>query len=345
MADAIRAYPWEKTDLGPIDGWPAALKTALGMALNSKFPKALTWGPDFITFHNDAFLPILGSKPPALGRSFRDVWKEAWEKIGPIADHAYAGEATFIEDFPLVVDRHGYPEQCYFTFCYSPIRDENGIVQGMMDTVVETTATVETQNQTRLLAGELEHRIKNTMAVVSAIISQSLTSVGLEGEAKTRLSHRIAALAEAQSLLTGSQVPKADIRAVIEKALLPFMTGRNRLELDGPPVELLSRQASMLALAINELATNAIKYGALSTENGTVSITWSAGCPATGEPFRLTWSESGGPPAAAPRRRGFGSRILEQALSREFQGNASLTYAITGLRYELTSEMRRLKNH
>jgi len=345
MADAIRAYPWEKTDLGAIVGWPAALKTALGMALSSKFPKALTWGPDFITLHNDAFLPILGSKPPALGRSFREVWEEAWEEIGPIAARAYEGEATFIEDFPLVVDRHGYPEQCYFTFCYSPIRDENGIVQGMIDTVVETTGTVETQNRTRLLAGELEHRIKNTMAVVSAIVSQTLQSVGVEGQAKSQLSQRIRALAEAQSLLTGSQVPKTDIRKVIEKALLPFEMDGSRFALEGPPVELFSRQASMLALAINELATNAMKYGALSSTNGHVSIVWSAGRPGTDDPFHLTWTETGGPPAIKPQNRGFGSRILEQALSQEFQGEAALAYETDGLRYELTSEMRHLRDY
>src|SRR5690606_32773955 len=115
-------------DLGPLEGWPSALKIALGMALNSKFPKCILWGPQLITLHNDAFRPILGAKPPALGQPFSEVWSEAWHEIGPIAERAYAGEATFIENFPLEIERHGYPEQCYFTFCYSPIRDENGIV-------------------------------------------------------------------------------------------------------------------------------------------------------------------------------------------------------------------------
>jgi len=117
MAKAVRAYDWHASVLGPLEAWPSSLKIAVGMMLNSTFPKCIVWGPELITIHNDAFLPILGDKPLALGRPFSDVWSEAWEAIGPIAARACAGEATFIEDFPLVVDRHGYPEQAYFTFC------------------------------------------------------------------------------------------------------------------------------------------------------------------------------------------------------------------------------------
>ncbi|MEB2846669.1 hypothetical protein GAO09_00110 [Rhizobiales bacterium RZME27] len=112
------------------------------MALSSSFPQAVIWGPDLITIHNDAFLPILGEKPLAIGRSFADIWSEAWDQIGPIATQAYQGRPTFIEDFPLVINRHGYDEQAYFTFCYSPLRDDKGNIAGMIDTVVETTDTV-----------------------------------------------------------------------------------------------------------------------------------------------------------------------------------------------------------
>lgn len=96
-------------------------------------------GPDLITIHNDAFVPILGDKASAIGRSFRDVWAEAWSQIGPIAERAYAGESTFIENYPLLIDRHGYGEQTYFTFCYSPLKGDDGKIVGMIDMVVETT--------------------------------------------------------------------------------------------------------------------------------------------------------------------------------------------------------------
>ena len=339
MGAAIRGHDWSASELGPPAGWPPALKTAVGMALSSKFPKCIVWGPGLVTIHNDAFRPILGDKPPALGRSFRDVWSEAWHMIGPIAERAYAGEATFIEDYPLVIDRYGYPEQCYFTFCYSPIRDENGVVRGMMDTVIETTGTIETQRQARILNGELEHRIKNALSVLQAIVNQTFQSGRDKEEVREALMGRIGAMADAQALLTRAGMAEAGIREVIEHALAPFRSGEGRFEIAGTPVSLSAKQALSLALAINELATNALKYGALSSDSGRVSITWKAGRPGSDDALHLAWTESGGPPVVPPARRGFGSRILETVLAQDMMGEARLVHDPAGLRYELTTRM------
>jgi PAS domain S-box-containing protein len=141
MAARIRSHDWSQTPLGSIDQWPGSLRTALGMVLNSKFPNFLCWGPDFISFHNDAYIPVLGEKV-ALGRRFADVWAEAWDTVGPIARSAFAGEASFFEDLPIVIERHGYREQTWYTFSYSPVRDESGEVGGILCTVVETTGKV-----------------------------------------------------------------------------------------------------------------------------------------------------------------------------------------------------------
>jgi len=339
MAAAIRNHDWSAGDLGPPQGWPPSLKTAMGMALSSKFPKCIVWGPDLVTLHNDAFRPILGDKPPALGRSFRDVWREAWHEIGPMVERAYAGEATFIEDFPLVIDRYGYPEQCYFTFCYSPIRDENGVVRGMMDTVIETTGKIEAQRQARLLNGELEHRIKNALTVIQAIVNQTFQTAGDKEKVRTALMRRIGALADAQALLTRSSMAEADIGDVIAHALTPFRTGEGRFHIEGTPVTLSARQSLSLALAINELATNALKYGALSGDAGTVAVTWKAGRPGSEDEFRLRWVESGGPRVARPRRKGFGSRIIDTVLAQDFLGESQLSYDPGGVRYELVTRM------
>ena len=339
MADAIRAHDWSSTALGPIDGWPSALKTVVGLALNSKFPKAITWGPELITIPNDAFRPILGEKPAALGRPFGEIWSEAWPEIGPIAERALAGEATFIENFPLVVNRFGYPEQAYFTFCYSPIRDENGLVRGMMDTVIETTGTVEAQRQATILNRELEHRIKNMLTVISAIVNQTLQATASDREARDALIQRIGALGKAQSLLTRASFAEADIRDVVEEGLAPFQDDTGRICVKGPPVMLSSRQALTLALAINELATNALKYGALSNTTGTVHVTWEAGRRGTEDPFRLTWTETGGPAVVTSGRKGFGSRIIEQVLGADFSGEAILIPDPAGLRCELSTRM------
>ena len=142
MAQKIRNHDWASTSLGPLDGWPDVLKTTVALVLASHFPQSIVWGEDLITLYNDGFVPILGTKPEALGRPFSDVWKEAWSEISGIADDAFAGQATYIENFPLVIQRSVRPELAYFTFCYSPIRDQFGQVVGMLNTVTETTVTV-----------------------------------------------------------------------------------------------------------------------------------------------------------------------------------------------------------
>ncbi|WP_373874595.1 hybrid sensor histidine kinase/response regulator [Pseudomonas tohonis] len=159
MSRRVRGHDWARTPLGPISGWPTSLRVAVEMMLASQFPNCLFWGPARITLYNDAFRPILGAKPEALGRPFDDVWREAWPSIGPIADRAFAGEATFIQDFPLEIDRNGRSERCHFTFCYSPVRDEAGQVVGVLDTVIETTAERLAQQQLRQLTNSLERQV------------------------------------------------------------------------------------------------------------------------------------------------------------------------------------------
>ncbi|PMV21101.1 MULTISPECIES: GAF domain-containing protein [unclassified Pseudomonas] len=142
MAERVRQHDWANTPLGPLEQWPDVLKTTAALCFASSFPQAIIWGPQLITLYNDAFIPILGDKPDALGRPFSEIWHEVWDQISPIADAAFEGHATYIENFPLVIERGAGPEQAYFTFCYSPIRDPDGKIVGMLDTVTETTTTV-----------------------------------------------------------------------------------------------------------------------------------------------------------------------------------------------------------
>lgn len=143
MGRKVAEHDWASTSLGPIETWPSTLKTTVGLILRSGFAKCLCWGDDHTTIYNDAFVPVLGDKVDCLGRSFSAIWGEAWDSIGPIAAKAMAGETTFIPDYPLEVKRRGDGfDQAYFTFSYSPIVDETGVVRGFMDTVVETTEKV-----------------------------------------------------------------------------------------------------------------------------------------------------------------------------------------------------------
>lgn len=150
MTRTIDELDWAATPLGRRSEWPLSLQAVVKMALGSKFPQAIVWGPEYTTIHNDAFLPILGEKPSAIDLSFAQIWSEAWEAIGPIALRAYAGESTYIENYPLVINRNGYDEEAYFTFCYAPLYDDEGNVAGMIDTVIETTETVRADRELRL---------------------------------------------------------------------------------------------------------------------------------------------------------------------------------------------------
>jgi PAS domain S-box-containing protein len=143
MGRRILEMDWSCSPLGPPDSWPQALKTAAGIVLSSKFPMFLAWGPELRFIYNDSYAEILGSKhPAALGHAFEDIWAEIWGEISPIAVRAIAGEASFYENLPLTLARRGFPEQTFFTFSYSPVRDESGGVGGMLCTCVETTSTV-----------------------------------------------------------------------------------------------------------------------------------------------------------------------------------------------------------
>jgi PAS domain S-box-containing protein len=140
----VRDLEWAKTPLGPISKWPQSLKTSVSTCLNSRFPMLIWWGPQLVKIYNDAYRPLIGSKHPwALGSPGREVWPEIWNVIGPMLDQVMErGEATVSEDLLLLLERDGYGEECYFSFSYSPIRDESGRVGGVFTPVIETTERV-----------------------------------------------------------------------------------------------------------------------------------------------------------------------------------------------------------
>jgi signal transduction histidine kinase/ActR/RegA family two-component response regulator len=149
MGRRVAAHDWRASPVGSIETWPQSLRTALSFVLNSGFPIYLAWGPDLIGFNNDAFLPILGNKR-GLGVPFRETWSEMWEQVGPIAQRAMAGTASYFEDMPLMIERHVHLERAWFTFSHSPVRDEAGRVGGVLMTVVETTVNAQAQLRARV---------------------------------------------------------------------------------------------------------------------------------------------------------------------------------------------------
>jgi PAS domain S-box-containing protein len=139
----MRSHDWSSSPLGAPASWPQSLRTVVSLILNSKFPMFLAWGPQLGFLYNDPYAEVLGAKhPAALGRRFHDIWSEIWDDIDPLIRRALAGEASYRENLPLKMRRRGYDEQTWFTFSYSPVRDESGAVAGMYCTCTETTAQV-----------------------------------------------------------------------------------------------------------------------------------------------------------------------------------------------------------
>ena len=154
MASLIRATDWSKTPLGPVQTWPQSLRTAVSICLGSRHPIVLWWGPERWMFYNDGYRPMLGAKkhPQFLGASGQACWAEIWDVIGPMMDQVIdTGEATWSENLFLLMLRHGYLEETYFTFSYSPILDEVGRPSGIFNACTETTARVLAERRMKTL--------------------------------------------------------------------------------------------------------------------------------------------------------------------------------------------------
>ncbi|MCS0590936.1 PAS domain S-box protein [Massilia norwichensis] len=136
----ILARDWRSHPLGALQDWPASLRMSLGMVLGSSFPSFIAWSDALFIFHNDAYTSMLGNKAAtALGTPLSELWPEAWDTLAPLTRRVLDGEALFFENFQVTIERKGYPEQGWFTFSYSPLRDETGNVAGLLCTVVEVT--------------------------------------------------------------------------------------------------------------------------------------------------------------------------------------------------------------
>lgn len=336
MARRVDAFDWASTPLGPRVDWPPELKTFVSHILESGFPAAIVWGEGLVTIYNDAFRPILGDKPEALGRSFAEIWAEAWDDIGPIARRAFAGEATYIENYPLVVNRSGAPEQAWFTFCYSPLRLADGRVAGMMDTVVETTATMIARADLAIVNQELSHRLKNTLTLVQSIAIQTLKGIEPR-EALTAFEARLAALGRAHDVLVSEGGSGLRIDQVAERTLAP-LDGLSQVDLGGPAIETGSRSTLTLSLMLHELATNSAKYGAMSVPDGRVALNWTV---RDGD-LILRWREHGGPAVSAPRHRGFGSHLIDRGFGSRSTVNRH--FHPEGLELELLVPVQELAN-
>jgi PAS domain S-box-containing protein len=222
----------------------------------------------------------------------------------------------------------------HWSVSVSPIPGPDGKVARILSVSRDHTELHKAREQQQLLNDELAHRIKNTMSVVQAIAHQTLGK-SEDQEAVAAFGKRLGALAAANDVLTRDNWSSASLGEVASGALATF--GEERFALTGPDVTIGSRATLALTLMLHELATNAAKYGALSVPEGRVTVSWEVHEEEDKKTLHLDWVERGGPPAAAPTRKGFGSRIIRMGLSGS--GRVDLHYEPEGLRMQATAPL------
>jgi len=182
MIRLVQEKDWSQTPLGPLASWPPSLRTTVNLCLASNFPISLAWGPQHIQIYNDGYWPICGDKHPhALGQDFSQCWASAFPVIGEAFRSALAGTTAFLEDQRMFLDRLGYLEETFFTFSFSPIRDETGAVAGLFHPVTETTSKMLGQRRTRAQRDLSAHGLKaQSLDAALQLAAQTLAESALD---------------------------------------------------------------------------------------------------------------------------------------------------------------------
>jgi PAS domain S-box-containing protein len=212
----------------------------------------------------------------------------------------------------------------------SPLYNASGRVIGASKIARDITERVQAEERQKALLDELNHRVKNTLATVQALAAQTIRGEGLSPDILEVFNARLLALSKAHDQLSREGWQHADLRSVITGVFAPY--GSSRVSLEGENVLIAPKAALTLAMVLHELATNAAKYGALSAPSGKLDLKWHATNGTGSRLLCLDWQESNGPPVVEPKRRGFGTRFLDRAISSEMEGRSVLQFAPAGVR-------------
>jgi len=277
------------------------------------------------------------------GRNRNRYWPEMWPAESRTAVEqalrtALAGEASaFRAQCPTA---RGEPR--WWDTTVSPIlseeRGDEGRVIRVLATSRDVTGEVRAEAHRQLLVNELNHRVKNTLATIQSIASQSLRNAGVDLAVRGAFEGRLMAIAATHNVLTDENWSAASLRQIIDGSVTPYRSNPSQLTISGDDLMVSPKPAVVLALAFHELAINALKYGALSAAGCHVDIGWAA----HGDQLDITWTEKGGPPVYPPERRGFGSRIVELALPNELGGEVDVDYRPEGLRCRIHAPLAAL---
>ncbi|KQS74153.1 hypothetical protein ASG25_01635 [Rhizobium sp. Leaf384] len=296
---------------------------------------------------NPNYQALIGDRD-VIGKPARDALPElADQGFWALLDQAYhTGEPVSRWSERLVIIRSPDigPEERFIDFVYQPIKSDSGTVTHIFVQGSDVTERVIAEHRQRLLVNELNHRVKNTLASVQAITTQTLRGAMSLREASDSINDRILALSRAHNMLTAQNWTGADLSDVLDTALvLDGDPGRPRFDVTSPALRLEPHAALSLALALHELAINAAKFGALSRPDGRVDIVCETARLEDEEVFRMTWREKGGPPVQTPQRRGFGFHLLERALPVELSGKVRIHHRPEGLVFELSAPLSAIR--
>lgn len=299
-------------------------------------------GPDHVfQIHNDSYAQLIGHRD-ITGRPIREALPEIegqgyFEFLDTVyqTGEPHEGRASLVQlqrapDAPL--------ESRYLNFIYQPVRDVTGNVAGIFVQGHDVTDTVIAAERQKLMIDELNHRVKNTLATVQSIATQTARSHADPATFAQGFQARLMALSHTHDLLTRSHWEGADLRDILEHETEAH--GSTRVTLNGPRVALDPAGALSLGMIFHELATNAAKYGALSSGDGRIEVDWSV-ANQTNRRLTLTWREIGGPPVRTPERRGFGSRLIERNVRHDLAGEVELRYATDGFAAEISIPLDR----
>jgi PAS domain S-box-containing protein len=265
------------------------------------------------------------------------AWPAFWTDEGNLAAKAAVADAAR----GISGRFEGYAEtfkgkRKYWDVQVTPIIGQDGNPDRILAVSRDISALKLVEEQRIELMQELSHRMKNSLSLVKSIVSQTFRHTEDVAEAQQSITDRILALANAQDILMASEWSSSGIRRIVDAALAPHRDTGEQFEANGPDVELSQQQGLGLSMALHELATNAVKYGALAQPTGRVTISWSV--TASGD-FEFVWRESGGPAVMPPTRRGFGSKMIDRVLAAHFNGTTDLRFDPAGISFTLQGKM------
>ena len=218
-----------------------------------------------------------------------------------------------------------------------------GKIEGAVCTFVDITERKQAETEQQLLNHELAHRVNNTLAVVQAIVGQTLRNSDDPKDAVQAVNARLQALSHAHQLLMRTRWDGSPIIDVIKSGIAVHGPDHPRIQVEGPRIDVGPRAALALTMALHELCTNAIKYGALSNDTGQVALDWTLDGGGAAARFQLRWKERGGPPVSPPARTGFGSRIIDEYCRSQVDGEATLLFKAGGLEWSLDAPLSSIK--